>query len=85
MFVATIAEGKTAASQGEGKNNCKNLPRVRFWMVSNWVDRWALVDLGKLVLLESPELFLAANFGSIYTLDFTKDYFMQQKSRARLV
>ena len=32
MFLATIADGKTTASWGEGKESSKNSPRVRFWM-----------------------------------------------------
>ena len=35
---------QTAASWGEGTRNCKNSPRVRFWMGLNWVGPWAPVD-----------------------------------------
>ena len=44
MLLATIADWKTAASWGEGKKNCKNSPRARFWMGPNWVGPWALAE-----------------------------------------
>ena len=39
-----MADGKTAASWGEGEKNWKNSPWVRLWMGPNWVGPWALVD-----------------------------------------
>ena len=39
MFLATVADGQTAASCGKGKTNCKHSPRVRFWVGPHW---WGL-------------------------------------------
>ena len=45
MFLATIADGKTAASRGEGQKNCKNSTSVRFWVGPDLVGPCALMDL----------------------------------------
>ena len=44
MFLATLADGKTVASWGEGQVNSKDLTRVRFGMGPNWVGPLALVE-----------------------------------------
>ena len=46
-FLATMGNGKTAASWGEGKRNCKNSPWVRvfwIWVLIGWVLALSLTD-----------------------------------------
>ena len=43
MFLATVADGKTTVSWGEGQKNCKAQPES-VWMGPNWVGPWVLVD-----------------------------------------
>ena len=44
MFLATIADGKTVASWGEGHlKTQKTHPESAFWMGPHWVGPWALV------------------------------------------
>ena len=52
LVLATIADGETAASWGEGKKNCKTRPESTFGWVQMGVSPWRLLIL-RLVTLNS--------------------------------